>query len=127
MGWLVSGQERTGRLLNTRIMVPGGERGIRTPDTRKGMPAFEAGAINHSAISPRPVGTSRQWYFIRRTDAGGSLNRFFSFFRQTKNAICDLIDHLDHFRAKRAHVGVEGHARVALAAGIHGLAQQQIA
>jgi hypothetical protein len=30
----------------------GGERGIRTPDTREGMPAFEAGAINHSAISP---------------------------------------------------------------------------
>jgi hypothetical protein len=95
-------------------MRSGGERGIRTPDTREGMPAFEAGAINHSAISPRPLGTSRQWYFIRLTDAGGSLNRFFSFFRQTKNAICDLIDHLDHFRAKRARVGVEGHARVAV-------------
>jgi hypothetical protein len=34
-------------------MRSGGERGIRTPDTREGMPAFEAGAINHSAISPR--------------------------------------------------------------------------
>jgi len=28
--------------------------------------------------------------------------------------MCDLIDHLDHFRAKCARVGVEGHARVAV-------------
>jgi hypothetical protein len=32
----------------------GGERGIRTPDTRKGIHAFEARAFSHSAISPRP-------------------------------------------------------------------------
>ncbi|MCU1304695.1 MAG: hypothetical protein JWQ87_4979 [Candidatus Sulfotelmatobacter sp.] len=31
----------------------GGERGIRTPDTRKGIHAFEARAFSHSAISPR--------------------------------------------------------------------------
>src|SRR5258708_31296997 len=30
----------------------GGERGIRTPDTRQGILAFEASAFNHSAISP---------------------------------------------------------------------------
>ena len=30
----------------------GGERGIRTPDTRKGIHAFEARAFSHSAISP---------------------------------------------------------------------------
>ncbi len=33
----------------------GGERGIRTPDTRKGIHAFEARAFSHSAISPRPL------------------------------------------------------------------------
>jgi hypothetical protein len=32
----------------------GGERGIRTPDTRKGIHAFEARAFSHSAISPHP-------------------------------------------------------------------------
>ena len=37
----------------------GGERGIRTPDTRKGIHAFEARAFSHSAISPR-----RQFHFI---------------------------------------------------------------
>src|SRR3954447_18038712 len=31
----------------------GGEGEIRTPGTRKGTPAFEAGAIDHSATSPR--------------------------------------------------------------------------
>jgi hypothetical protein len=31
----------------------GGEGEIRTPVTRKGKPAFEAGAIDHSATSPR--------------------------------------------------------------------------
>jgi hypothetical protein len=41
----------------------GGERGIRTPDTRKGIHAFEARAFSHSAISPRqPVFV---FYFIR--------------------------------------------------------------
>jgi hypothetical protein len=33
----------------------GGERGIRTPDTRKGIHAFEARAFSHSAISPHPL------------------------------------------------------------------------
>jgi hypothetical protein len=41
----------------TDLQVPdykgdGGERGIRTPDTRKGIHAFEARAFSHSAISP---------------------------------------------------------------------------
>jgi hypothetical protein len=36
----------------------GGERGIRTPDTRKGIHAFEARAFSHSAISPHTVGGS---------------------------------------------------------------------
>src|SRR5579859_4638663 len=31
---------------------PGGEGGIRTPDTLSGMPVFKTGAINHSATSP---------------------------------------------------------------------------
>ena len=30
-----------------------GEGGIRTHDTRKGIPLFESGAFNHSATSPR--------------------------------------------------------------------------
>ena len=34
---------------------PGGEGGIRTPDTLSGMPVFKTGAINHSATSPRGV------------------------------------------------------------------------
>ena len=34
-------------------MRSGGEGEIRTPVTRKGKPAFEAGAIDHSATSPR--------------------------------------------------------------------------
>jgi hypothetical protein len=34
-------------------MMAGGEGEIRTPGTRKGTPAFEAGAIDHSATSPR--------------------------------------------------------------------------
>ena len=31
----------------------GGEGGIRTPDTRQGMAAFEAARFNHSRTSPR--------------------------------------------------------------------------
>lgn len=31
----------------------GGERGIRTPETLAGLPAFEAGPFGHSGISPR--------------------------------------------------------------------------
>jgi hypothetical protein len=31
----------------------GGEGGIRTPDTRQGMSAFEADRFNHSRTSPR--------------------------------------------------------------------------
>ena len=37
-------------------MITGGEGGIRTPGTRKGTPAFEAGAIDHSATSPAGCG-----------------------------------------------------------------------
>ena len=32
--------------------MPGGERGIRTPDTVARIPDFESGAFNHSATSP---------------------------------------------------------------------------
>jgi hypothetical protein len=41
------------------MSVDGGEGGIRTPDTRKGMPDFESGAFNralpplHKAILPK--------------------------------------------------------------------------
>ena len=44
--------------------VYGGERGIRTPDTRKGIHAFEARAFSHSAISPRALLT---FSFYQRT------------------------------------------------------------
>ena len=37
----------------------GGERGIRTPGTRKRTIDFESTAFDHSAISPR------QWDFIK--------------------------------------------------------------
>ena len=30
----------------------GGERGIRTPETREGLPVFKTGAFNRSASSP---------------------------------------------------------------------------
>src|SRR5581483_8492166 len=33
----------------------GGEGGIRTPDTRQGMSAFEADRFNHSRTSPRHI------------------------------------------------------------------------
>ena len=32
--------------------VNGGEGGIRTPETREGLPVFKTGAINRSATSP---------------------------------------------------------------------------
>jgi hypothetical protein len=35
-------------------VIPGGEGGIRTPDTLASMPHFECGAFNHSATSPGP-------------------------------------------------------------------------
>ena len=38
----------------TRAAPPGGEGGIRTRDTRTGIPVFETGAFNHSATSPGP-------------------------------------------------------------------------
>jgi hypothetical protein len=41
------------RILMNGVENAGGERGIRTPDTRKGIHAFEARAFSHSAISPR--------------------------------------------------------------------------
>src|ERR1700680_3235584 len=43
------------RLRHQPGLSAGGERGIRTPDTRKGIHAFEARAFSHSAISPRPL------------------------------------------------------------------------
>jgi eukaryotic-like serine/threonine-protein kinase len=53
----------------TMVQRNGGERGIRTPDTRKGIHAFEARAFSHSAISPRP---SAYFYFIREAAGSGS-------------------------------------------------------
>jgi len=35
------------------IYLYGGERGIRTPDTREGMPDFESGAIDRTLPSLR--------------------------------------------------------------------------
>ena len=34
------------------LQIAGGEGGIRTPDTRQGMAAFEAARFNHSRTSP---------------------------------------------------------------------------
>jgi hypothetical protein len=39
-------------ILNEKIVLVGGEGGIRTPDTVARMPHFECGAFNHSATSP---------------------------------------------------------------------------
>jgi hypothetical protein len=41
--------------LGFRGWKAGGEGGIRTPDTRQGMAAFEAARFNHSRTSPRAV------------------------------------------------------------------------
>jgi|HubBroStandDraft_1064217.scaffolds.fasta_scaffold158017_2 hypothetical protein len=49
----------------TSDKLTGGERGIRTPDTRKGIHAFEARAFSHSAISPRHLVDSMHFHFIR--------------------------------------------------------------
>ena len=38
--------------LQSVVKSPGGEGGIRTPDTVARMPHFECGAFNHSATSP---------------------------------------------------------------------------
>jgi hypothetical protein len=46
------------------IGMAGGEGEIRTPGTRQGTPAFEAGAIDHSATSPKP---SSLYHSIRAT------------------------------------------------------------
>jgi hypothetical protein len=37
----------------------GGEGGIRTLDTREGIPDFESGAFDHSATSPRGLSVAR--------------------------------------------------------------------
>ena len=37
-----------------RAISNGGEGGIRTHDTPKGIPDFESGAFDHSATSPKP-------------------------------------------------------------------------
>ena len=39
-------------IFNIRMLVSGGEGGIRTPDTVTRMPHFECGAFNRSATSP---------------------------------------------------------------------------
>ena len=39
-------------ILNNTILAIGGEKGIRTLDTFNSIHAFQAGAFNHSAISP---------------------------------------------------------------------------
>src|SRR5664280_1802157 len=36
----------------SNLQIAGGEGGIRTPDTRQGMAAFEAARFNHSRTSP---------------------------------------------------------------------------
>ena len=41
--------------LQNAISISGGEGGIRTLDTREGMPLFESGRFNHSRTSPRPL------------------------------------------------------------------------
>jgi hypothetical protein len=43
-----------GMVTNDCKQLPGGEGGIRTPDTLASMPHFECGAFNHSATSPEP-------------------------------------------------------------------------
>jgi hypothetical protein len=39
-------------IISLMILYYGGERGIRTLDTLTGIPLFESGAFNLSAISP---------------------------------------------------------------------------
>jgi hypothetical protein len=51
------------------FLISGGEGEIRTPVTRKGKPAFEAGAIDHSATSPRSRWRFQYIAFISRKDA----------------------------------------------------------
>ena len=51
--------------MQTRLA--GGEGGIRTPDTRQGMSAFEADRFNHSRTSPRRTAVGRRSSFVRRT------------------------------------------------------------
>ncbi len=43
---------QNGWVKSTPSVSLGGESGIRTHDTREGMPVFKTGAINRSAISP---------------------------------------------------------------------------
>ena len=53
--WLL-GKGRTEKLkpdpYNFKSLANGGEGGIRTPETREGLPVFKTGAINRSATSP---------------------------------------------------------------------------
>ena len=46
----------------------GGERGIRTPDTRKGITVFETAALGHSAISPQIGPIICRLFFILQAD-----------------------------------------------------------
>ena len=42
---------------NQRVTIDGGEGGIRTPGTRKRTIDFESTALDHSATSPKQMGT----------------------------------------------------------------------
>jgi hypothetical protein len=52
--------------------IGGGEGGIRTPDTRKGMPDFESGAFNR-ALPPLRAGRRRRNRHERDTRRQNSL------------------------------------------------------
>ena len=63
--WLCAKCREKRRNVRTQVQViakkrlAGGEGGIRTPDTRQGMAAFEAARFNHSRTSPRAAATGR--------------------------------------------------------------------
>jgi hypothetical protein len=72
----------------------GGERGIRTPDTRKGIHAFEARAFSHSAISPHSLVPllfyQGSWWLP--ISAANSLNGArLNLLTQAEYAVCDLV------------------------------------
>jgi hypothetical protein len=80
----------------------GGERGIRTPDTRKGIHAFEARAFSHSAISPHPL-VSFSFYqgsfCLRISQPVFTELSPLNLPIQAQDAVCDLV-HLRHYLNK---------------------------
>ena len=54
--------------------LAGGEGGIRTPDTRQGMSAFEADRFNHSRTSPRR--TNSTGYLVPSTQSNSGTPLF---------------------------------------------------